>query len=740
MAKPTNRDSTPTITARAIADQAPIGIFRADPAGLITYINPALERIAGVKSSRALGNSWLRSAPADSRDEAERLWKEAVAERRNLETEFRFKHPDGSVRDASIVMAAHFGPRGRLRGFTGFVTDVTAQRADQAALRTSERLYRLLAENATDIICRLDLDDHVTYASPAMEEVTGFSAEETRGINPISFMHPDDAPLARECSRQLKAGEIEQAVIEYRTPRKDDGFIWVEARSRLVRNSRGEPQEVISVVRNISEHKRLEADLIAAREAEKQAAAAQSRFLAAMSHEIRTPISGVIGMIDLMINSGDDAQQPRYRNALAASARTLLRVVDDVLDYSRLNNVGITLEQAPFDVFATVHAVIDLYRPAAEGKGLVVGLQFQAPTRIAVGDSTRIAQVLGNLMSNAIKFTEAGRIDIDVDRIAHGWRFAVRDTGIGLTGEQQERLFQAFAQADESISARFGGSGLGLALSRLIVEAQGGSLTVESESGRGSTFAFTIPIGIPSELANEQEVTEANPLKDRPLRILVAEDNEVNLLYLSHLLDAMGHQVTAVTDGQAALDAALDLDFDAVLLDRHMPRLDGVAAARAIRASAQGQVPMLVVVSAAKPLTGAEADEEAALFDASVPKPVRRERLQAVLAGCHPRKPASPATSHRDAVEQSLGADLANELERLFRVDIAERLDPFDQALQSANADVLRRHAHAILGAAQLIGQQAIADAARQTENAPMENILAKARMLRDVCGHYLSV
>ncbi len=738
MARSSIRDQIPALSARTIADQAPIGIFRADPAGLINYINPALERISGVTSVRALGNSWLRSAPADTRDEAERLWKTAIAERRNLETEFRFKHPDGSIRYALIVMAAHYGPRGKLRGFTGFVTDVTAQRADQAALRKSERLYRLLAENSTDIICRLDLDDHVTYASPAMGEVTGFSAEETRGINPISFMHPDDAPAARESSRQLKAGEIEQAVIEYRTPRKNDGYIWVEARSRLVRNNRGEPQEVISVVRNIAVHKKLEADLIAAREAEEQASAAQSRFLAAMSHEIRTPISGVIGMIDLMINSGDDAQQPRYRNALAASARTLLRVVDDVLDYSRLSDVGITLERAPFDVFAAVHAVIDLYRPAAEAKGLVVGLQFQAPTRIAVGDPTRIGQVLGNLMSNAIKFTEVGRIDIEVDQRAGGWRFAVRDTGIGLTGAQRERLFQAFVQADDSIAARFGGSGLGLALSRLIVEAKGGSLTVESEPGRGSIFAFTVPLGTPGNADQAQHVSNDHPNEDRQLRLLVAEDNEVNLLYLSSLLDGMGHQVTTVTDGQAAIEAALEMDFDAVLLDRHMPRLDGLSAARAIRGRRDGPVPMLVLVSAANPSTGAEADEEASLFDASVPKPVRREQLQAVLAECQQRDAAR--SSRRTDLEEALGADAANELERLFRIDIAARLDPLDQALATSDAQALRDHAHAIVGAAQLIGEPGIADAALDTEQAPASDILSFARTLRDTCARYLSV
>ena len=742
MARSAKSDIAATTTARNIADQAPIGIFLADPAGLIVYINPALERISGVSAALALGNSWLRSAPFESRAEAERLWKIAIAEQRNLETEFRFKHSDGSVRYALIVMAAHHGPRGKLKGFTGFVTDVTDQRSDQAALRKSERLFRLLTENATDIIVRLDLEDHVTYASPAMGEVTGFSAEETRGINPISFMHPDDAPAARECSRQLKAGEIEQAVIEYRTPHKNGGYIWVEARSRLVRNRSGEPQEVISVVRNISEHKSLQLDLIAAREAEHQASAAQGRFLAAMSHEIRTPISGVIGMIELMINSTDDAQQPRYRDALASSARTLLRVVDDVLDYSRLSEVGITLERAPFDVFATVHAVIDLYRPAAEAKGLIVGLQFQAPSRIAVGDPTRISQVLGNLMSNAIKFTDAGRIDIEVEQLADHWRFAIRDDGIGLTFDQQSRLFQAFAQADSTVATRFGGTGLGLVITRLIVEAMDGAITVESIAGRGATFIVAVPLAVPA--AKRQYVTHSDTIThdNKSLDILVAEDNEVNLMYLTRLLDDMGHQVTAVSDGQAALEAALNHEFHAVLLDRHMPRLDGIAAARAIRSGKNGQIPMLLLVSAAIPRTASEEQVEAGLFDASIPKPVRRERLHAILAGsfqADESRATAPSPARAD-LQATLGVEAANTLERLFRTDIETRVAQLDQAIATSNAMALRQHAHAIAGAALLIGQSGIASAALRTEAASADTIGNAADRLRETCVNYLSV
>ncbi len=740
MAGPTTTviDGEPSV--RSIADQAPIGIFRADPAGMIVYINAALDRLSGVSASRALGKSWLRSVPRKAREEAERAWLQAVLARQNLETELRFNHPDGTPRYASILVAAERSAGGDVLGFIGFVTDITAQRADQAALRRSERLFRLLAENATDIIVRLDLDDHVTYASPAMEEVTGFSSAETRGINPVSFMHPDDAGPARECSRQLKAGEIEQAVIEYRTPHKKGHFIWVEARSRLVRNRRGEPQEVISVVRDISEHKKLESDLIAAREAEHQASAAQSRFLAAMSHEIRTPISGVIGMIDLLTNAPpDDAQQPRYRAALDASARTLLRVVDDVLDYSRLSEVGITLESESFDMFAAVHAVIDLYRPAAEAKGLILGLQFNAPVRDVFGDATRLSQILGNLMSNALKFTGSGRIDVVVETQGNNWCLTIRDTGIGMTTEQQRSLFQAFVQADPTIATRFGGTGLGLVITRLIVEAMGGSIRVDSVIGQGTEFAIQVPLATTAKTIKTENPDLGKPLSNSMLNLLVAEDNEVNRLYLTRLLEEMGHRVIAVTDGQKALDAARTATFDAILLDRHMPRVDGIRTAQAVRDTLT-ECPTLILVSAAAPGT-LEEEETSRLFGAILPKPVRRDRLHEVLAVCIAKRPEQQRSpSQRGDIEATFGIEAVNELEQLFRRDIASRIGLLENAILDHDLASLHRHAHAISGAAQLIGQRAIAEAAARTETAAPDAVEKEGRMLRDSCASYLSL
>ncbi len=708
------------------AAQAPIGIYRADPGGRITYINPALEAMTGVPVGRALGANWLQSAPAERRTALEAEWQAAIAAGENWRTEFRFTHRDGSARYVLILMTANRNETGAVTGFVGYVSDITEQRTAQADLRRSERLFRSLAENASDIIVRLDLDDHVIYASPAMEEITGFTADETRGINPVSFMHPDDAPAAKELTRRLKASEIEQAVIQYRTPHKDGRYIWVEARSRVIRSNEGLAREVISVVRDISDHKRLQADLIAAREAENQASQAQSRFLATMSHEIRTPISGVIGMIDLLINSPDDGEQPRYRAALANSARTLLRVVDDVLDYSRLNSVGITLDQAPFDVFATVHSVADLYRPAAAEKKLILGLEFDATSRFAVGDAARLSQVLGNLVSNALKFTEKGRIDIKVLQRKDRWSFSVTDTGIGLSVTQQAVIFTAFVQADHTITSRFGGSGLGLAIAQRIVAEMGGSISVQSSLQNGARFTFDAVL--PPAVARWEPPQDENSklIGNRSLDVLIADDSEVNLLYFTRLLEDLGHRVTAVADGVEAVAAARRRRYDAILLDRQMPNMGGDEAAILIRQMDRGGTCLLVEISAAstiEPVGGTSSDN---IYDAVLPKPVRPKQLAQVLAACEPLVTQS---------DTAMRADLA----RLFRVDLNRRLPILRSALSSADEPLLQREAHAIAGGAALLGEYGIESAARAVEGASPSAIVRSSAALIAICAHYLA-
>ena len=314
---------------------------------------------------------------------------------------------------------------------------------------------------------------------------------------------------------------------------------------------------------------------------------AKSAFLAMMSHEIRTPLSAVVGTTELMLGTLLTAEQAEHVRTIRASVQTLLAVVDDILDISKLDVGRVEAARVPFSLGRVLDDVALIMRPNAVegGIGFAVKVDRQVPDGL-LGDPARIRQVLLNLVGNAVKFTERGGVEVLVsadgeDRI----RFAVGDTGIGIGEEARGHLFQDFFQADSSISRRYGGTGLGLAISRRLVELMGGRIGAESRLGHGSTFYFVLPLPAadPQSMAEPVAEPAAAPVQ-RSLDLLVAEDNPVNARVLEALLRRAGHQVAVVGNGQAAVDALLSRRFDAVLMDMRMPVMDGLTATRAIRA------------------------------------------------------------------------------------------------------------------------------------------------------------
>lgn len=364
---------------------------------------------------------------------------------------------------------------------------------------------------------------------------------------------------------------------------------------------------------------------------------AKSEFLAHMSHEIRTPLSGVAGMLDLL---GDAALPPReqgYLRLARESAEALLRLLDGVLDLSRVEAGRLEPERVPYDLPAVARASVELYRARSGRKGLSLAVEVEgnAPGRV-LGDPGLLRQVLSNLVSNAVKFTEAGSVTVRVAGEDGGRRarFEVADTGPGIPAPQLERVFLAFTQADASVAGRFGGSGLGLAISKRLVEAQGGEIGVESAPGRGSRFWFTLPV----EEAPPGEERQPGPDRnERPLglTVLVADDEPVNRALAAALLERQGCRAVAVADGGEALDALAAARFDAVLMDVQMPGLDGLEATRRLRqreeGGARGHVPVFAVTAAT--LAGDRERCLAAGMDGYLIKPLRRDALRAALAG-----------------------------------------------------------------------------------------------------------
>ncbi len=418
----------------------------------------------------------------------------------DAEIEVRIIRPDGEVRHVVAKGTVEKDAAGRVTSRIGTLADVTGVKRAEAAARESEERYRVLAENAPDMITRTKLDGEVAYVSPSSVRVLGYTPEEMSHQNPQEMVHPDDLERVMAGIFRLIEERLQRLPepIQYRARNKAGEWAWVEVNPTLVFNENGEPTEFIDVVRNITQAKLFEAELERARTHAEAAAAAKSAFLANMSHELRTPLTSIIGFSRLMGERPDlPSEATHYAKRISDASGALLAIINDVLDVSKLEAGQVELEFQPTSLNRLIEEAVGLIGIQAAAKGLDLRIKPDptAPEQILT-DASRLRQVLLNFLSNAVKFTEEGAVTIITAYREDGGRGFVRitveDTGPGIPEDALGRLFERFSQAEVSINRTHGGTGLGLAISKGIVQLMGGTIGVETKVGQGSSFWFDI--------------------------------------------------------------------------------------------------------------------------------------------------------------------------------------------------------------------------------------------------------
>ncbi|MEC5386116.1 PAS domain S-box protein [Uliginosibacterium sp. H3] len=727
-------------------------VFETDPDLRWTYLNPAWTDITQYTLEEGLGRSVLDFTLDDEKPRIASTFKPLFkGEIESLRDQFRYLAKDGSVRTLEVFARARRDEAGAFLGYTGSVNDITARTLAEQAIKEQLHFVERLIDSIPNAIYVKDCQGRYVTFNTAFVKMFVIERDAWVGKTVFELLDdPNEAKWHQQHDNAMFNGPVGTQSFERHLRARDGHELDALYHKSLFVDANGKAAGIVGTITDISDRKAVEQAVLEARDAAEIANQAKSDFLANMSHEIRTPMNAVIGMTQLVLDTDLDEQQREFMTLVKQSADSLLNIIDDVLDFSKVEAGRMSFERIPFSLRECVDSAISTLGPRAENKNLNLSSEIdERIPDVVCGDPHRLRQVLLNLLSNAIKFTAAGSVDVDVTLDAISGKradicFSVKDSGIGIPADKLELIFESFSQADTSTTRRYGGTGLGLAICRRLVAGMGGQIWVDSEPGRGSTFFFSVVLDLASE---EEEAASLallrTPQAMRPLHLLLAEDNPVNQTLAVRMLNSMGHSVELVENGQECIDklrahGANLPAFDAVLMDLQMPIMGGLEACSLIRAHEKQheEAHMPIIAMTAHALRGDRERCFEAGMDGYVTKPVLAGALHAELLRVLSPADAAALTGDTGAYAMNgteagsnfdrnwmltqIGGDeeLMHEVIGIFLSGYDEMQADLQRAAAGSDGKSVREAAHSIKGAVGNFGATHAVAAALALENA----------------------